>query len=122
MARTAAARAHPAPARTAPRPRTKPRAVRKTAPRRRVAGGVVWIGAIALLLAGVVALNVAVLRLNVRLDELGQERSQLRADNAQISSEIASQAASGRIVALASNRLGLAPASADSWTYLDLRR
>jgi cell division protein FtsL len=96
--------------------------VRKTAPRRRVAGGVVWIGAIALLLAGVVALNVAVLRLNVKLDQVGQERAQLRADNAQISSEIASQAASGRIVALASNRLGLAPASANSWTYLDLRR
>ena len=117
MARTAAARAHSAPARTAPRP--KPRAVRKTAPRRRVAGGVVWIGAIALLLAGVVALNVAVLRLNVRLDKLGQERAQLRADNAQISSEIASQAASGRIAALASNKLGLAPTSA---TYLDIRK
>jgi cell division protein FtsL len=96
--------------------------VRQTAPRRRVAGGVVWIGAIALLLAGVVALNVAVLRLNVRLDEMGHERSQLRADNAQLSSEIAAQAASGRIVALAINRLSLAPASADSWTYLDLRR
>jgi cell division protein FtsL len=114
---SAAARAHPEPARTRARP--KPRAVRKTAPRRRVAGGVVWIGAIALLLAGVVALNVAVLRLNVRLDELGQERSQLRADNAQLSSEIAAKAASGRIAALASNRLGLAPTSA---SYLDLRK
>ena len=122
MARSAAAPAHAAPAPARARPRTKPRAVRKTAPRRRVAGGVVWIGAIAVLLAGVVALNVAVLRLNVRLDQVGQERAQLRADNAQISSEIASQAASGRIVALATNRLGLAPASADSWTYLDLRR
>ena len=113
----AAARAHPEPARTRARP--KPRAVRKTAPRRRVAGGVVWIGAIALLLAGVVALNVAVLRLNVRLDELGQERSQIRADNAQLSSEIAAKAASGRIAALASNRLGLQPTTA---AYLDLRR
>ena len=113
----AAARAHPEPVRTRTRP--SPRAVRKTAPRRRVAGGVVWIGAIALLLAGVVALNVAVLRLNVRLDELGQERSQLRADNAQLNSDLAAKAASGRIAALASNRLGLAPATA---TYLDLRK
>jgi cell division protein FtsL len=117
VARGAAARAHPEPDRTHARP--KARAVRKTAPRRRVAGGVVWIGAIALLLAGVVALNVAVLRLNVRLDELGTERSQLRADNAQLSSEIAAKAASGRIAALASNRLGLKPATA---TYLDLRK
>jgi cell division protein FtsL len=113
----AAARAHPEPARTRARP--KPRPAQKTAPRRRVAGGVVWIGAIALLLAGVVALNVAVLRLNVRLDELGQERSQIRADNAQLSSEIAAKAATGRIAALASNRLGLQPTTA---TYLDLRK
>ena len=98
-----------------PRRRTQPLGV----PRRRVAGGVVWIGGIALLLAGVVALNVAVLRLNVRLYEIGQERSQLRADNAQLSSELASKAASGRIATLASNRLGLTPATA---TYLDLRK
>jgi cell division protein FtsL len=115
----AAARAHPAPVRRA---QPRPRAVRKPAPRRRVAGGVVWIGAIALLLAGVVALNVAVLRLNVRLDKMGQERTQVRADNAQLSSEIASQAASGRIVALATHRLGLAPAPAGSSTYLDLSK
>lgn len=114
MARTAAARAQPAPARTRV---PKPRAAPKIAPRRRVAGGVVWIGVIALLLAGVVALNVAVLQLNVRLDELGQERAQLRADNAQLSSEIASRAASGRIVALG-GRLGLV--RAEGWTYLDL--
>lgn len=75
-----------------------------------------------MLLAGVVALNVAVLRLNVRLDELGRERAQLRADNAQLSTEIAGRAASGRIVALADGRYGLAPATAESWTYLDLRR
>jgi cell division protein FtsL len=82
----------------------------------------VWIGAIAVLLTGVVALNVAVLRLNVKLDDLGHERTQLRGENAQLKTEIASKAASGRIVALASGDLGLAPASADRWTYLDLRK
>jgi cell division protein FtsL len=75
-----------------------------------------------LLLAGVVALNVAVLRLNVQLDELGHERNQLRADNAQLNTEIAARAASGRIVSIASEQLGLAPATPESWTYLDLRR
>ena len=54
-----------------------------------------------------VALNVAVLRLNVRLEELGQERAQIRADNAQLSSEIAAAAASGRIAAVA-DQLGSA--------------
>jgi cell division protein FtsL len=87
-----------------------------------VAGGVVWIGVVSVLLAGVVALNVAVLRLNVRLDELSRERTKLRADTAQLNSDIAARAASGRIVTLASGRLGLAPAGPDNWTYLDLRK
>lgn len=120
MARAAAARALPAPARTRARPRPKP--ARKPASRRRVAGGVVWIGVVGLLLAGVVALNVAVLRLNVQMDELGRERNQLRADNAQLSTQIAARAASGRIVSIASDRFGLAPATPENWTYLDLRR
>jgi cell division protein FtsL len=80
----------------------------------------VWIGAISFLLAGVVALNVAVLRLNVKLDELSGERTNLRADNAQLNSDIASRAASGRIVTLATGELGLRPAGADNLTYLDL--
>jgi cell division protein FtsL len=117
MARAATARALPAPSR--PRPRPKPRTKRKVEPRRRVAGGVVWIGFVAALLAGVVALNVAVLRLNVRLDETQRERNQLRADNAQLSTEIAAKAASGRIVGLASGQLGLQPATPE---YLDLRK
>src|SRR5438874_9228165 len=106
MARSAAARAQPAPARPRARPRPKP--ARRPAPRRRVAGGVVWIGVIAVLLAGVVALNVAVLRLNVRLDEVGQERTNLRAGNGALASEIAAKAASGRIAGPAGGRLGLA--------------
>jgi len=79
----------------------------------------VWIGLVAVLLAGVVALNVAVLRLNVRLDRAQSERNQLRADNAQLNTDIAARAASGRIVTLASGRLGLVPATPD---YLDLRK
>ena len=119
MARAATARALPAPARPRSRPKAKARARRKVEPRRRVAGGVVWIALVAALLAGVVALNVAVLRLNVRLDETQRERNQLRADNAQLNTEIAAKAASGRIVGLASGRLGLQPATPE---YLDLRK
>jgi cell division protein FtsL len=116
MARAATARALPTPR---AKPRSKPRAARKPAPRRRVTSGVVWIGLVAVLLAGVVALNVAVLRLNVKLDDAQHERNQLRADNAQLNTDIAARAASGRIVALASGRLGLTPATPD---YLDLRK
>jgi len=119
MARAATARALPAPARPRTRAKPKPRARRKVEPRRRVAGGVVWIGVVAVLLAGVVALNVAVLRLNVRLDDTQSERNQLRADNAQLNTEIAAKAASGRILGLAGGRLGLQPANPE---YLDLRK
>lgn len=85
-----------------------------------MAGGAVWIALVAFLLAGVVAMNVAVLRLNVQLDSLGTERSRLRAENAELSSQIASKAQAGRIQMLARGQLGLEPAQAGQWTYLEL--
>jgi cell division protein FtsL len=102
--------------------RAKPKARAKQSPRSRVAGGAVWIALVALLLAGVVALNVAVLRLNVQLEGLGEERSRLRAENAELSSQIATKAQAGRIQMLARGQLGLEPATAGQWTYLELER
>ena len=81
-----------------------------------------WIAAVAVLLTGVVALNVAVLRLNMQLDRLGRERTQLRAENATLSSQLSSAAAAPKIQALARHRLGVQPAPADKVTYLDLTR
>jgi cell division protein FtsL len=74
-----------------------------------------------LLLAGVVALNVAVLRLNLALDEATHERTELRAENAELSSELAVRAASPRTSSLARRTLGLEPADPTTRTYLDLR-
>ena len=54
-----------------PRRRSRPRNAPGRRARTRPFGGVVWIVILAVLLAGVVAVNVAVLQLNVRLDELG---------------------------------------------------
>ena len=92
------------------------------AAQRRLAGGVVWIVVVAVLLAGVVALNVAVLRLNLRFDELGQQRARLRAENAALASKLASAAATARIERLAAQRLGVAPADPARTSYLDLNR
>ena len=64
-------------------------------------GGVVWIAIIAALLAGVVAPNVAVLRLNMTLDELGRDRADLRAENAALAAQLSSAAASPRIQTVA---------------------
>ena len=123
----------PAPARTrhAPRPGTsdldhkpkRPAAKRRPGARRRgrsgVAGGVAWIAAAGVLLAGIVALNVALLRLNVRLDHLNGQREQLRAENIALASALSSASSSPRIQALARSR-GFVPAA--SITFVDLSR
>jgi cell division protein FtsL len=114
---TAAARAERAPA---PRTRATPRPRPRT--QRRVTGGVLWIGILAVLLSGVVAMNVTVLRLNMTLDRLGRERANLRADNAQLFSQLSSAAAAGRIQALAIKRLGYVPATPEQTTYVQLDR
>jgi cell division protein FtsL len=85
-----------------------------------VAGGLAWIVVAGVLLAGIVALNVAVLRLNVQLDRLNTDREQLRGGNAAIASQLSSAAASPRIQALAQQRLGLVPADPATTTYVDV--
>jgi len=104
---------------SSPAPRRLPRPVRRE---RRVTGGILWIGVIAALLAGVVATNVAVLRLNMKLDRLGRERADLRAQNAALSSQLSSAASAPRIQRLAAKQLGLVQAEPDRTTYFTLRR
>jgi cell division protein FtsL len=115
MAAWAAARAE----QTVAAPRSRSRAVKRE---RRVTGGVFWIGIVAALLAGVVATNVAVLRLNMKLDTLGRERSDLRAQNAQLSSQLSKAASAPRIQRLAAKQLGWVQATSDQTTYLNLHR
>jgi cell division protein FtsL len=84
--------------------------------------GAVWIGVIALLLAGVVALNVAVLRLNVGLDGLDQERARLRAEKAELVSRLAGELSSARIEERARGELGLRPVDPGETRFVELRR
>jgi cell division protein FtsL len=106
----------------APAPAPRARAAKRLASQRRVTGGVLWIGILAVLLAGVVAMNVAVLRLNMTLDRLGRERASLHADNAALFSQLSSAAATGRIQALAMKRLGYVPATPGQTSYVQLDR
>jgi len=85
-------------------------------------GGILWIVALALLLAGVVAVNVAVLRLNLQLDESGRERTELKTDIASLRSEISSAAATTRIERLAEGELGLVEVEPEDTTYIQLGR
>ena len=94
---------------------------RRRARQRRITAGIVWIAAFALLLAGVVTLNVAVLRANVAVDKLDRQQLQLQAENAALASQVSSANASIKIEQAAS-RLGLRPAPATDTSYLDLNR
>jgi cell division protein FtsL len=102
-----------------------PRARARTAQHSRtwaLSGGVLWIVVFAVLLAGVVTVNVAVLRLNLQLDEAGRERTELRTDVARLRSEISSAAATRRIERLAGGELGLVEVEPEDRTYIQLNR
>ena len=106
------------PRQTRQKPRAAPR--RRPARSKGVVGGVAWIVFLTALLGGVVALNVAVLRLNVQLDGLAREKQELRAGNNELASRLAGVEASGRVQTLARNQLGLVPAEPDQTTYVTL--
>lgn len=117
-----------APARPRSRPRPRPKrapqarpAARRPQARPGVAGGLAWIVVAGVLLAGIVALNVAVLRLNVQLDDLNGRREQLRAGNAELGSRVSSAASSARIQALARAH-GFVAADPATTGFVDLSR
>ena len=103
-----------------PRPRSRKPVSAKAVPRRRAFGGVAWIVLFGILLAGVVAINVAVLQLNVQLGKLGTERVQLRADTARLRSQLSSAGAAAQIESQAKARLGLVRADPTTTSYLEL--
>ena len=99
--------------------RTRPAARRR---RWALGGGVVWIVLVALLLAGVVAVNVTVLRLNLELDQVGRERTELRSDISRLRSELSTASATSRVDRLAQKELGLVKADPDEMTFVHLDR
>ncbi|HEY7730601.1 MAG TPA: cell division protein FtsL [Gaiellaceae bacterium] len=82
--------------------------------------GAVWILALGVLLAGIVALNVIVLQLTVQLDDLGHERAQLKADISHLESQLSSAGANYRIEREAQEQLGLVEADPATTTYLSV--
>lgn len=97
--------------------RTKTESARSRAP---FAGGVLWILLVGVMLAGIVAVNVVVLQLNMEFDGLSRERAQLRADNALLRSRLSSASSHLRIEDAAKTKLGLQEADALTTTYVRL--
>jgi cell division protein FtsL len=95
-------------------------APRRRARRARARGGILWIAVSGILLAGVVFVNVAVLRLNLALDGATADRVKLRAENAALQSELSSKLRSGAIQAQASKKLGLQYQDPSEYGYLYL--
>jgi hypothetical protein len=73
----------------------------------------------ALLLFGVVAVNVAVLRAHVAVSHLDETRAQLEAKNQVLRSALSAANSAPRVEA-AARRMGEVPASAGNTSYLDL--
>ena len=84
------------------------------------AGGIAWIVVVGGLLAGIVAVNVVVLQLNMQFDGLSRERAQLKADNALLRSQLSSASANVRIEDAATRKLGLEAADPLTTTYVRL--
>jgi cell division protein FtsL len=106
--------------RTRSTPRSRPTSRRRSARRSGLFGSVVWIVALAVLLAGVVALNVAVLQLNLRSDRLARDRADLRDANASLQAQLSRAASNPRLESLAQKRLGLVLAKPDQRTDIIL--
>ena len=113
---------------TAPRRQRRSTARRSAAPpvrsrrrptERRVRAPIVWMILFALLLSGVVAVNVAVLRAHVAVSQLDQQRAKLQAQNHALALRLSAASSAPRIERTA-RQLGLVQASADNTSYLDL--
>jgi cell division protein FtsL len=109
-----------APARPARRARAAA-APRRRAQPLRLRGGILWISLFALLLAGVVAVNVAVLQAHVGVNRLNKQQLQLQQENSTLAAQVSSAGASQRIEQIA-YRFGLRPAPAADTSYIDLGR
>jgi cell division protein FtsL len=106
----------------APLTRERPRTRRRQVRRARARGGILWIVLSGILLTGVVFVNVAVLRLNISLDSANTQRAKLRAENAALQSQLASEVASQKIQQRARTQFGLVAADPSTTRYLNLAR
>jgi cell division protein FtsL len=92
----------------------------KAAERRPLAGGVLWIVLLATLLAGVVAVNVAVLQLTMSLSKTSRQRIELQGDVARLQGELSSAASTYRLQQEAHGSLGLVQADSSTTRYVEL--
>ncbi|MGH3003089.1 MAG: hypothetical protein ACRDM1_10600 [Gaiellaceae bacterium] len=102
------------------RPATRSRRSART--RARARGGILWIAVSGILLAGVVFVNVAVLRLNLALDGADSQRTKLLAENAALQSQLSGALQSPRIESKAVKQFGLRYQDPSQYGYVNLAK
>jgi cell division protein FtsL len=120
LASTAAARTAVAAPSTRTRTRPRPQSRRRSRTQARARRGILWIAISGILLAGVVFVSVAVLRMNIALDRANNQRADLRAQIASLQGQVATEVASWRIQSQAQQKLGLVAVDPTSIGYVDL--
>jgi hypothetical protein len=95
-----------------PRPQTRPRT--KQAPQSRVASGVAWITVFGILLAGVIAINVAGLQQRMKLNQLTKERAALLSQIPDQKAKLSARLSSARVGVEARRRGEVLAPSADT--------
>jgi hypothetical protein len=103
-----------------PKPAARPKPRAHAARRPGLLGGVVWIAVLAALLGGIVALNVAVLQLNQRLERANARAAELKAAKVTLEGQLSSADSIPEVSSIAQNRLGLVSAPPDQVVYIDL--
>ena len=105
-----------------PAVKRKPKARARVRSRKRARGGILWIAVSGILLAGVVFVNVGVLRLNLALDSANAERVKLRAQNAALQSQYSALISSPRIESQAAKELGLVYEDPSDYGHIDVSK
>ena len=103
-----------------PRSRPRPQPRRRSRTQARARRGIRWIAISGILLAGVVFVSVAVLRMNIALDHANSQRADLRAQVASLQGQVATEVASWRIQSQAQQKLGLVAVAPSDIGYVDL--
>jgi cell division protein FtsL len=78
----------------------------------------IWLVAIALFLVGLVALHVSILEKNLEYNSLINEKNSLAADNARLSTEVASLSSPARIEEIATGQLGMVVPDKIEYVYI----
>jgi cell division protein FtsL len=101
-----------------PSRRPKPRMRRMHVPAGDAAHVGIWLTAVALCLLGLVALHVGILKKNLEFNSIITEKNELSAENARLSSDVATLRSPERVEQIASSSLGMVPADKVQYVYI----